>query len=123
MLLRYIMSSFMVGRLLSSFYCGVLADRIGRKFVIRMGLWSCVVLQLAFGVAPTFNIACLFRFLMGLFNGLTAVAKALLPELVPKAQQQSAMAYVTSMWTLGALELVEEAGLFSLSVRLDQGCC
>ena len=95
----YLMTSFMAGRLLSSFYCGALSDRIGRKAVIRIGLWSCLLFSIAFGFSPTFAIALSMRLCMGLFNGLTGVAKAAIPEIVPKGpEQQTAMGYVAGMW-------------------------
>ena len=95
----WLMTSFMAGRLLSSFYCGALSDRIGRKAVIRIGLWSCLVFSIGFGFSPTFAIALSMRLCMGLFNGLTGVAKAAIPEIVPKGpEQQTAMGYVAGMW-------------------------
>jgi MFS family permease len=98
----YLMTSFMAGRLLSSFYCGALSDRIGRKAVIRIGLWSCLVFSIGFGFSPTFAIALSMRLCMGLFNGLTGVAKAAIPEIVPKGpEQQTAMGYVAGMWNAG----------------------
>uniref|UniRef100_A0A7S3NKF4 Major facilitator superfamily (MFS) profile domain-containing protein n=1 Tax=Aureoumbra lagunensis TaxID=44058 RepID=A0A7S3NKF4_9STRA len=97
----YIMSAFMLGRFLSSFYCGQLADKISRKFVMRYGLWSCVIFGICFGMAPTYNLALLARLLMGLFNGIAAAAKAILPELVPQDQQQKAMGLVSAMWNAG----------------------
>ena len=94
----WLMTSFMAGRLLSSFYCGALSDRIGRKAVIRIGLWSCLLFSIAFGFSPTFAIALSMRLCMGLFNGLTGVAKAAIPEIVPKGpEQQTAMGYVAGM--------------------------
>ena len=95
----WLMTSFMAGRLLSSFYCGALSDRIGRKAVIRIGLWSCLLFSIAFGFSPTFTIALFMRLCMGLFNGLTGVAKAAIPEIVPKGpEQHTAMGYVAGMW-------------------------
>jgi len=100
----YLMTSFMAGRLLSSFYCGALSDRIGRKAVIRIGLWSCLVFSIGFGFSPTFTIALTMRLCMGLFNGLTGVAKAAIPEIVPKGpEQQTAMGYVAGMWNAGMI--------------------
>ena len=59
-----IMSSFQLGRFLSSFVCGRISDKISRKFVIRAGLISCLVFQLGFGLAPTYSFALLTRLLM-----------------------------------------------------------
>ena len=119
----YLMTSFMAGRLLSSFYCGALSDRIGRKAVIRIGLWSCLVFSIGFGFSPTFAIALSMRLCMGLFNGLTGVAKAAIPEIVPKGpEQQTAMGYVAGMWNAGMLQCgnqpVRQAGLEVLFIIL-----
>ena len=53
--------------------------------MIELGLWSCVVFQLGFGLAPSFEAALLMRFLMGMCNGIIGVAKATTgpPELAP----------------------------------------
>ena len=99
----WIMSAFMVGRFASSFYCGVLSDRVGRKFVVRLGLASCVVFQLAFGFSPTFGWAIASRLLLGLFNGMTGVAKAAIPELVPPEERQRAMGVIAGMWNAGMI--------------------
>ena len=99
----WVMTAFMVGRFASSFYCGVLSDKLGGKFVIRIGLSSCVVFQVAFGFAPTFAWALASRLLLGLFNGIAGVAKAMIPELVRPEDQQSAMGIVAGMWNAGMI--------------------
>lgn len=108
-----VMTAFMLGRFASSIYCGRLADRISRKFVIRISLWSCVIFQLLFGIAPNYTFALLARGAMGLFNGLAGVAKAALPELVPDAERQSAMGHVTNMWSLGMVAGPAVGGLLA----------
>ena len=75
----FVLSAFMLGRLVSSYPLGVLSDSLGRRPVIELGLWSCVVFQLGFGLAPTFELALLMRFLMGMCNGIIGVSKAWLP--------------------------------------------
>mmetsp|Transcript_7699 Transcript_7699/g.22845 ORF Transcript_7699/g.22845 Transcript_7699/m.22845 type:complete len:503 (+) Transcript_7699:220-1728(+) len=97
----WIMTSFMLGRTLSSFVCGAISDRRGRKIVVRVGLWSCVVFQLCFGLSPTFALALGARLCMGLFNGMTGVSKAAIPELVPESERQTAMGYVAGTWNAG----------------------
>ena len=108
-----IMTSFMIGRFLSSFVCGRLADKISRKFVIRVGLTSCLIFQLGFGLAPTYSFALASRLLMGLFNGLVSAAKAMLPDLFPPAEQATAMSLVTAMWNLGQIVGTAGGGLLA----------
>ena len=72
----FVLSAFMVGRLLSSYPLGLLSDAVGRRPVIEVGLWSCIVFQLAFGLSPSFGFALATRFLMGAGNGIIGVSKA-----------------------------------------------
>ena len=79
----------------------MLSDSFGRRPVIELGLWSCVVFQLGFGLAPSFEAALLMRFLMGMCNGIIGVSKAWLPDLVPPERQPMAMSLVSGMWGIG----------------------
>ena len=76
----YIMSTFMVGRIISSYPLGILSDKLGRRPIVELGLWSCIVFQFGFGLSPSFYFALIMRFLMGVFNAILAVAKAWLPD-------------------------------------------
>lgn len=82
-----IMTAFMLGRMLASFPLGILSDKLGRRPVIELGLWSCIIPQLAFGLAPSFGLCLLCRFSMGLLNGIIGVSKAWIPELVAPEKQ------------------------------------
>ena len=77
----FILSAFMLGRAASSYHLGMLSDRYGRKLIIECGLWSCVVFQIAFGLAPTFGLALAARLAMGLFNGVRAPVPSPLPPI------------------------------------------
>ena len=79
----------------------MLSDSLGRRPVIELGLWSCIVFQLGFGFAPSFEFALLMRFLMGMCNGIIGVSKAWLPDLVPPERQPLAMSLVSGMWGIG----------------------
>ena len=92
-----IMSSFMLGRFLSSFVCGRLSDNISYKFVIRLGLLSCAVFQIGFGLAPTYALALTSRLFMGFFNGIVGASRAMLPDLFPPSEQAAAMSLMTAM--------------------------
>jgi MFS family permease len=95
------MSSFMGGRMVTSLCCGHISDKFGRKVVILIGLWSCLVLQLVFGFATTFWQAVAARFLMGAFNGIIAAAKTMCAELVAPAKQAGAMSAIAGTWGVG----------------------
>lgn len=99
----FFISAFMLGRMISSYPLGLASDIYGRRAVIQLGLVSCLVFQLLFGLAPTFGTAILTRFLMGAFNGIIGVSKAAVPELVPPADRARAMSAITGMWGLGTI--------------------
>jgi MFS family permease len=72
----YFISVFMLGRLFSSYPLGILSDTMGRRPVIELGLLSCIVFQLGFGLAPTFATSLACRFFMGAFNGIIGGERA-----------------------------------------------
>ena len=99
----YVMSSFMAGRIVSSYPLGIISDKVGRRPVVELGLWSCVIFQLGFGLSPTFSFALTMRFLMGAFNGILGVTKAWLPDIMPAEQQPLAMSMVAGTWGIGQI--------------------
>lgn len=95
----FLVSSFMFGRVLTSLLWGVWADEIGRKPVLLFGCFALAVLQLLFGTTRSFYSALVYRFLMGLCNGLVGTAKTVGSELVPGNNQKSqakAMSYISA---------------------------
>ena len=54
-------SAFMVGRLISSHYWGVVSDRFGCRLVMVVGLVTTVILSIAFGTTTMFTWAYIFR--------------------------------------------------------------
>ena len=99
----FVMTAFMLGRMVGSFPLGHMSDRIGHRPIIELGLLSCIVPQLAFGVAPSFRLALGARFVMGLLNGIIGVSKAWIPELCRKEDQALAMSLVSGMWGVGQI--------------------
>ena len=74
-------SSFMVGRTLTSYGWGIVADTYGRRFVLFASLgWSCL-LSLLFGCSTSFYMALFWRFLLGVGNGILGTTKTSISEL------------------------------------------
>jgi len=98
-------SSFMAGRTFSSFEWGKAADRYGRVFVIEMSLLLSAVFSILFGLAPTFPIALITRFLLGMCNGLIGPVKTLVSEYARGDQEKETkmMAIILGMWGYGFL--------------------
>ncbi|CAA7392981.1 unnamed protein product [Spirodela intermedia] len=99
----YIGSSFMVGRALTAFLWGILADKYGRKPVIVFSVSSVVIFNTLFGLSTNFWMAVSTRFLLGSLNGLLGPIKAYAVEVSPKKYQASATSLVTTAWSIGLI--------------------
>ena len=101
----WIASSFMIGRTFSSFEWGKAADKYGRTFVIKASLLLSAIFSILFGLAPTFPLALLSRFVLGLCNGLIGPIKTLVSELShgDQSKETRMMAIVGGMWGYGFL--------------------
>lgn len=69
----FLASSFMVGRALSSYPWGKLADIYGRKFVLVVSLSVSAILSIVFGCSTSLAMAMTSRFLMGTLQALSFV--------------------------------------------------
>ncbi|KAG7360223.1 major facilitator superfamily multidrug efflux transporter [Nitzschia inconspicua] len=76
-------SSFMFGRMFSSYPWGRMADLYGRTLVLIASLSLSSVCSLLFGMSQSFTAAMIFRFLLGVNNGLVGTVKTLVSELAP----------------------------------------
>lgn len=74
-------SSFMVGRAMSSYPWGKVADIYGRKSVLIISLVSAAFFSISFGLSPNFAWAVGSRLLLGLGNGIMLIARTLISEL------------------------------------------
>jgi MFS family permease len=101
----WIASSFMVGRTLSSFGWGKVSDRYGRVFVIQASLLSSAVFSIMFGLSSSFAMALMWRFVLGLCNGLMGPIKVLITEFNrgDKNKETQMTAMVLGMWGFGFL--------------------
>ena len=64
----YIAGVYMTGRFCSSVLWGIIADTWGRKPVMVIGVASIGATSVMFGLAKSFAVAILSRFLMGFMN-------------------------------------------------------
>lgn len=101
----FIAASFMFGRAFSSFEWGKTADKYGRVFVVETSLILSAVFSILFGLAPTFPMALILRFLLGLSNGLLGPTKTMVSEYArgDESKETRMMARVVGMWGCGFL--------------------
>ncbi|CAL4941793.1 unnamed protein product [Urochloa decumbens] len=91
----------MIGRTLSSFFWGLVADRYGRKPVIVFALFSVVILNTLFGLSTKFLMAFITRFLLGVLNGLLAPMKAYCIEVCRAEHHALGLSIVHTAWAMG----------------------
>ncbi|KAK0578587.1 hypothetical protein LWI29_012884 [Acer saccharum] len=99
----FVGSSFMLGRALTSFLWGVVADRYGRKPVIFIGTLSVVVLNALFGLSTSFWMALSMRFLLGCFNSLLGTIRAYASEVCREEYQALALSVVSTSRGIGLI--------------------
>lgn len=98
-------SAFMVGRALSSYAWGQAADRYGRVTCLTLSLTLSSGLSLAFGLSTSFKMALVWRFGLGVVNGVLPIAKTAVSELAGDNRQLETrgMGLVMGMWGWGFL--------------------
>jgi MFS family permease len=96
-------SSFMLGRALTSYGWGKLADRYGRVPVLQASLVLSLVFSFLFGLSTSFALALLIRFFLGIGSGILIVAKVSASELACGNQvlETKGMGMVMGMWAMG----------------------
>jgi MFS family permease len=85
----YVACSFMAGRTITAVLWGKLADSYGRVFVLEASLVCSAITSLGFGFASTYREALMWRFLMGVGNGITGTIKCLLSEIKESSGSES----------------------------------
>ncbi|KAG7012840.1 Protein ZINC INDUCED FACILITATOR-LIKE 1 [Cucurbita argyrosperma subsp. argyrosperma] len=91
----FIGASFMIGRLLTSVFWGIVADRYGRKPVILFGIISLIIFNTLFGLSLNYWMAVITRFLLGSLNGILGPIKAYAIESVGVEYQAIAISSVS----------------------------
>ncbi|RCV36353.1 hypothetical protein SETIT_7G312000v2 [Setaria italica] len=86
------------------FYAGFLvADRIGRKPVIAISVFSVIVFNTLFGLSVKYWMAIATRFLLGALNGFLAPVKAYSIEVCQPEQQALGISIVSTAWGMGVI--------------------
>eukprot|EP00904_Undaria_pinnatifida_P003322 jgi/Undpi1/12991/HiC_scaffold_7.g02655.m1 len=96
-------SGFVIGRIFSAHFWGLVADRHGSRSVLLWGLVGTAVLSIAFGFSRTFEYALACRLLLGLVNGMMTASKSLVSQVCGPEHDTVGMGLLTSAWSIGAV--------------------
>nr|XP_034604953.1 protein ZINC INDUCED FACILITATOR-LIKE 1-like [Setaria viridis] len=96
-------ASYMIGRGIASVFWGIVADRIGRKPVIAISVFSVIVFNTLFGLSVKYWMAIATRFLLGALNGFLAPVKAYSIEVCQPEQQALGISIVSTAWGMGVI--------------------
>ncbi|KAI1360493.1 MFS general substrate transporter [Xylaria arbuscula] len=99
-----LVSAYAVAEALTAIGWGALSDRYGRKPVVLVGLGGVAISSLIFGLAKSYWVALLARFIGGALNGNVAVMQTMVAEMV-KVPEHEPAAYASQpfVWTLGGI--------------------
>lgn len=77
-----LVSAYAVAEALTSMIWGVISDHYGRKPVVLIGLCGVAISSLIFGLAQSYWVALLARFVGGALNGNVSVMQTMVAEMV-----------------------------------------
>eukprot|EP00475_Leptophrys_vorax_P038525 TRINITY_DN6815_c0_g2_i1.p1 TRINITY_DN6815_c0_g2~~TRINITY_DN6815_c0_g2_i1.p1 ORF type:complete len:524 (+),score=119.86 TRINITY_DN6815_c0_g2_i1:38-1609(+) len=95
--------AFNLGALIAGVLWGRLADKIGRRPVLLLGLIGTTACVLLFGFSTKFWVAVLARFAWGALNGNIPIAKTYLSEICDDSNQAKGFAVIGFAASLGRL--------------------
>ncbi|TVT99580.1 hypothetical protein EJB05_55008, partial [Eragrostis curvula] len=96
-------ASYMIGRGFASIFWGIVADRIGRKPVIAISIFSVIIFNTLFGLSVKYWMAITTRLLLGALNGILAPIKAYSIEVCRDEHQALGLSIVSTAWGLGVI--------------------
>ncbi|XP_066339212.1 protein ZINC INDUCED FACILITATOR-LIKE 1-like isoform X3 [Miscanthus floridulus] len=99
----FVGASYMLGRALTSTAWGMVADRIGRKLVIILGIFSVVVFNTLFGLSVHYWMALVTRFLLGSLNGFLGPIRAYVVEVCRVEHQAIGLSLVSTAWAIALI--------------------
>ncbi|XP_048570112.1 protein ZINC INDUCED FACILITATOR 1-like isoform X3 [Triticum urartu] len=99
----FVGASYMLGRTLTSTAWGMVADRIGRKPVIVLGIFSVLLFSALFGLSVHYWMAISTRFLLGSLNGIIGPIRAYAIEVCRPEHHAIALSLVSTAWAIGLI--------------------
>ncbi|KAF2844950.1 MFS general substrate transporter [Plenodomus tracheiphilus IPT5] len=99
-----LVSAYAIAEAITAPGWGMISDVYGRKPVALIGLAGVAMSSILFGMAPTYWVALLARFIGGALNGNVAIMQTMVAEMVKNpAHEPKAYATQPFVWTLGGI--------------------
>lgn len=99
-----LVSAYAVAEALTAMLWGAISDRYGRKPIVLFGLVGVAISSLLFGLAETYWVALLARFVGGALNGNVSVMQTMVAEMVKNPEHEPrAYAVQPFVWFLGSI--------------------
>ncbi|KUI69444.1 hypothetical protein VM1G_05662 [Cytospora mali] len=99
-----LVSAYAVAEAMTAMIWGAVSDRYGRKPVVLFGLCGVAISSLLFGLAKTYWVALLARFVGGSLNGNVSVMQTMVAEMVKRPEHEPrAYAVQPFVWFLGSI--------------------
>jgi len=83
-----LVSAYAVAEAMTAMGWGALSDKYGRKPIVLIGLGGVAISSLVFGLAKSYWVALLARFIGGALNGNVAVMQTMVAEMVKKPEHE-----------------------------------
>ncbi|KAF2773412.1 MFS general substrate transporter, partial [Teratosphaeria nubilosa] len=99
-----LLSAYAIAEAITALGWGAISDVYGRKPVALIGLAGVALSSVGFGLAKTYWVALLARFVGGALNGNVAIMQTMVAEMVTNPEHEP-RAYATQpfVWTLGGI--------------------
>lgn len=99
-----LVSAYAVAEAMTAMIWGAVSDRYGRKPVVLFGLCGVAISSLLFGLAKSYWVALLARFVGGSLNGNVSVMQTMVAEMVKRPEHEPrAYAVQPFVWILGSI--------------------
>mmetsp|Transcript_54951 Transcript_54951/g.126238 ORF Transcript_54951/g.126238 Transcript_54951/m.126238 type:complete len:456 (+) Transcript_54951:36-1403(+) len=97
----YLATTFSVGQVIFTPILGYMSDRYGRRPVLLLAIFGNGISYLATGLAQSFTVVLLARFVSGATGGSIGVANAYVADVTSKEERSVYMNYVTAATSIG----------------------
>lgn len=92
-----LVSAYAIAEAMTAPLWGMVSDVYGRKPIALSGLLGVALSSLMFGLAPTYWVALLARFIGGALNGNVAIMQTMVAEMVKNPAHERKQCHKTSI--------------------------